>query len=67
MVLDWFASVDSDPNTQGLGSVGVISGKSPLDIGGGADGVLYPVEGGHDAVAGMLDLAPSVRLKPAPD
>ena len=67
MVLDRFARVDADPNAQGLGSVGVISGKSPLDIGGGADGVLYPVEGGPDAVAGMLDLAPAVRLEPAPD
>jgi hypothetical protein len=67
MVLDRFARVDADPNAQGLGRVSVVSGKAPLDIGGGAHGVLYPVERGHDAVAGMLDLAPAVRLKPAPD
>jgi len=34
MVLDRFARVDADPNAQGLGRVGVVSGKSPLDIGG---------------------------------
>jgi hypothetical protein len=67
MVLDRFARVDTDPNAQGLGRVGVVSGKSPLDVGGGAHRVLYLVKGGHDAVAGMLDLAPAVRLKPASD
>jgi hypothetical protein len=64
MVLDRFARVDADPNAQGLGRVGVVSGKSPLDIGGGSHRVLYLVEGGHNAVAGMLDLAPAVRLSP---
>ena len=63
----WFARVDADPNAQGLGRVGVVGGKSPLDIGGGAHRVRHVVEGGHNAVAGMLDLAPAVRLKPAPD
>src|ERR1700733_1480376 len=67
MVLDRFARVDADPNAQGLGSVGVVRGKSPLDIGGGAHRVLYLVEGGHNAVAGMLDLAPAAGIKPAPD
>ena len=67
MVLDRFARVDADPNAQGLGRVSVVSGKSPLDIGGGAHRVRNIVEGGHNAVAGMLDLAPTVRLKPAPD
>ena len=67
MVLDRFARVDADPNAQGLGRVGVVSGKSPLDIGGGAHRVRHVVERGHDAVAGMLDLAPAVRLKSAPD
>ena len=67
MVLDWFARVDADPNAQGLGRVGVVGGKSPLDIGRGAHRVRHIVEGGHNAVAGVLDLAPAVRLKPAPD
>ena len=67
MVLDRFASVDANPNAQGLRRVAVVSGKSPLDIGGGAHGVLQPVEGSHNAVARMLDLAPAVSLKPTPD
>src|ERR1700722_3036241 len=66
MVLDRFARVDADPNAQGLGRVGIIGGKSPLDIGSGAHRVLYLVEGGHNAVAGMLDLAPAAGIKPAP-
>ena len=50
-----------------LGRVGVVGGKSPLDIGGGAHRVRDIVERGHDAVAGVLDLAPAIGLKPAPD
>ena len=67
MVLDRLARVDADPNAQGLGRVGVVGGKSPLDIGGGAHRVRHIVEGGHDAVAGVLDLAPAESLEPAPD
>src|ERR1700722_20869089 len=67
MVLDRLARIDADPNAERLGRVGIVSGKSALDIGRGAHRVRDVVERGHDTVAGVLDLAPAERLKPAPD
>ena len=67
MILDRFPGVDPDPNAQALRRLGVVSGKAPLDIGRAAYGVRHILERGHDAVAGVLDLAPAMRLEPAPN
>src|SRR5208282_6754920 len=61
------SGVYADPNANALGRVGVVGGKAPLDVGCAAHRVRHLVEGGHDAVAGMLDLSPAVRVEPAPD
>src|ERR1700751_3060502 len=48
---DRFAGMNADPNAQALRGLGVVSGKAPLDVGGGAHGGRYLVEGRPDAVA----------------
>ena len=67
VVLDRFAGMDADPDAQALGRLRIVGGKAPLDVGCGAHRVRHFVERGHDAVAGMLDLAPAMSLEPTPD
>ena len=67
MIQHRLTGVDADPHAEAFSRAAVVREKVPLDVGGGAHRVRNVVERGHDAVAGVLDLAPAVGGEAAPD
>jgi hypothetical protein len=64
MVRRRLAGMDSNPHPQALGRLGIVCAKALLDVGAGANRIWYPVECGHDAVAGVFHLAPAMSGYP---
>src|ERR1700737_4096190 len=54
-------TADPDPEPKRVGGVAVALGDPALDFDGAVQGVRDRGEGGHDAIAGMLDLEPAMR------
>ena len=62
-----FAGVDANPNAQAFGTFSVEGCETTLNVGTSTGGVGNVIEGRHNPITGMLDLASVVRLKAAPN